>query len=363
MIAENPTRGLDVAATAATHAHLLAMRDAGAAVVVYSNDLDEVLDLADRIVVMHAGIAREVPADRAAIALAMLGGARVSEPRRTRPARGGVSCGGAGTRALVQRDRRRAGDGRRVVAERRGRGVAHDGGAARLRPRHARERGVHAGRPLERAATRRVERRARRREHRGDRAHGALGSRRDRLAPAHRRRARRRLSAGDEARRRMVAAKDAGSRSERSSARSRSAPRRRTSCASSCPRVRGACCSSPRRCPRSVRRSIFAALVRPGPYQAPSSPLDRRVARRHPPRSRGGARDRGLSRAHVGALRDVELGARLLDGGGARARRTGESSGAHDVRRDRHRRPRLHRRAAGRPTGSAAPRLPSARWW
>ena len=75
VIAENPTRGLDVAATAATHAQLLAMRDAGAAVVVYSNDLDEVLALADRIVVMHAGIAREVRPDRAAIALAMLGGA------------------------------------------------------------------------------------------------------------------------------------------------------------------------------------------------------------------------------------------------------------------------------------------------
>ena len=58
VIAENPTRGLDVAATAATHAHLLAMRDAGAAVVVYSNDLDEVLEVADRIVVMYAGVAR-----------------------------------------------------------------------------------------------------------------------------------------------------------------------------------------------------------------------------------------------------------------------------------------------------------------
>jgi len=75
VIAENPTRGLDVAATAATHRQLLAMRDAGAAVVVYSNDLDEVLELADRVVVMHAGTAREMPLDRAAIALAMLGGA------------------------------------------------------------------------------------------------------------------------------------------------------------------------------------------------------------------------------------------------------------------------------------------------
>jgi len=75
VIAENPTRGLDVAAAAATHGQLLAMRDAGAAVVVYSNDLDEVLELADRVIVMHAGTAREMPMDRAVIAVAMLGGA------------------------------------------------------------------------------------------------------------------------------------------------------------------------------------------------------------------------------------------------------------------------------------------------
>jgi simple sugar transport system ATP-binding protein len=75
VVAENPTRGLDVAATATTHRSLLAMRDAGAAVVLYSSDLDEVLELADRVIVMHAGAAHTVAADRATIALAMLGGA------------------------------------------------------------------------------------------------------------------------------------------------------------------------------------------------------------------------------------------------------------------------------------------------
>ena len=75
VIAENPTRGLDVAATAATHASLLAMRDAGAAVVVYSSDLDELLELADRMLVMHDGVATETPVQRDAIAVAMLGGA------------------------------------------------------------------------------------------------------------------------------------------------------------------------------------------------------------------------------------------------------------------------------------------------
>jgi simple sugar transport system ATP-binding protein len=75
VVAENPTRGLDVAATAAMHRHLLDMRDAGAAVVIYSSDLDEVLELADRVIVMQGGMAREVPKERAAIALALLGSA------------------------------------------------------------------------------------------------------------------------------------------------------------------------------------------------------------------------------------------------------------------------------------------------
>ena len=74
VIAENPTRGLDVAATAAMHRALLAMRDQGAAVVLYSSDLDEVLELADRTIVMHEGRATETPVQREAIAVALLGG-------------------------------------------------------------------------------------------------------------------------------------------------------------------------------------------------------------------------------------------------------------------------------------------------
>jgi len=75
VIAENPTRGLDVAATAATHRQLIAMRDAGAGVVVHTSDLDEVLALADRVIVLHGGRASAVAAERDAIAVAMLGGA------------------------------------------------------------------------------------------------------------------------------------------------------------------------------------------------------------------------------------------------------------------------------------------------
>jgi len=74
VVAENPTRGLDMAATAATHRLLLEMRDRGAAVVVHSSDLDELVSLADRVIVMHAGEAREVPPRAEAIGIALLGG-------------------------------------------------------------------------------------------------------------------------------------------------------------------------------------------------------------------------------------------------------------------------------------------------
>lgn len=75
IVAENPTRGLDVAATAAVHARLLAARDSGAGIVIYSSDLDEVLAMADRLIVMFAGRARELPVDRDAAGRAMLGAA------------------------------------------------------------------------------------------------------------------------------------------------------------------------------------------------------------------------------------------------------------------------------------------------
>jgi len=45
----------------------------GTAVVVYSQDLDEVLALATRVVVVHRGRTRSVPMDRSIIGRAMLG--------------------------------------------------------------------------------------------------------------------------------------------------------------------------------------------------------------------------------------------------------------------------------------------------
>jgi simple sugar transport system ATP-binding protein len=73
LVVENPSRGLDFNATAAVHARLRAARDAGTAVVLYSSDLDELLALADRVVVVHAGRLRDVAREREAIGRAMLG--------------------------------------------------------------------------------------------------------------------------------------------------------------------------------------------------------------------------------------------------------------------------------------------------
>ncbi len=55
LIAANPVFGLDFAAVKDIHARLRGVRDQGAAVLLISEDLDELLELADRIVVMSEG--------------------------------------------------------------------------------------------------------------------------------------------------------------------------------------------------------------------------------------------------------------------------------------------------------------------
>ena len=75
IVAHSPTRGLDVRACAAVQGRLLAARDAGAAVVLISEDLDEVLSIADRIGVMTRGrIVAEfnAPAERQDVGRAMV---------------------------------------------------------------------------------------------------------------------------------------------------------------------------------------------------------------------------------------------------------------------------------------------------
>ena len=55
LVAAQPTRGLDVSATEYVHRRLIEQRTAGTATLLISEDLDEILNLADRIAVMYEG--------------------------------------------------------------------------------------------------------------------------------------------------------------------------------------------------------------------------------------------------------------------------------------------------------------------
>lgn len=79
IVAHQPTWGLDIGAVTFVQQQLIAARDAGAAVLMISDDLDEVLALGDRVAVMHNGqLSPARPAQawtREAIGLAMAGAA------------------------------------------------------------------------------------------------------------------------------------------------------------------------------------------------------------------------------------------------------------------------------------------------
>ena len=85
----NPVFGLDFAAVAEIHARLMAARNAGAAVLLISEDLDELLELSDRIVVISEGrIVHETPAataDRRTLGAHMGGRAHAHELTPTVP--------------------------------------------------------------------------------------------------------------------------------------------------------------------------------------------------------------------------------------------------------------------------------------
>jgi len=79
LIAAQPTRGLDVGAIEFVHRRLVAERDEGRAILLVSLELEEVLSLADRILVMYEGeIVGEFPptASEEELGIAMTGGGR-----------------------------------------------------------------------------------------------------------------------------------------------------------------------------------------------------------------------------------------------------------------------------------------------
>jgi simple sugar transport system ATP-binding protein len=78
VVAASPTQGLDVGATETVRTYLREAAAGGAGVLLFSEDLDEILELADRILVMYEGqVAGEMPAagaDVHELGLLMAGG-------------------------------------------------------------------------------------------------------------------------------------------------------------------------------------------------------------------------------------------------------------------------------------------------
>jgi simple sugar transport system ATP-binding protein len=73
LVVEGPTRGLDIRATAFVHDRLLQARADGVAIMLYSADIDEVIELSDRVLVVYGGHVRQVERTRDAIGRAMVG--------------------------------------------------------------------------------------------------------------------------------------------------------------------------------------------------------------------------------------------------------------------------------------------------
>ena len=84
ILANQPTRGLDVGAQAEVHRRLLQAADNGAGVMLISEDLDELLAISDRLVVIHDGEILDAgpaeDADRTRIGLMMAGHDDVERP-------------------------------------------------------------------------------------------------------------------------------------------------------------------------------------------------------------------------------------------------------------------------------------------
>ncbi len=83
LVLDQPTRGLDVGSIEFIHRQVIAKRDAGAAVLLVSAELDEVLELSDRIAVIYRGEIVEMldarTADRETVGLLMATGGRSAE--------------------------------------------------------------------------------------------------------------------------------------------------------------------------------------------------------------------------------------------------------------------------------------------
>jgi simple sugar transport system ATP-binding protein len=100
VVAADPTRGLDVGATEFVYQQLLAARDRGVAILLFSTDLEEVLCLSDRIAVIHKGeIMGVMPTEEAQetqLGLMMAGTRLENLPEELKPRSFFVDCSSRG---------------------------------------------------------------------------------------------------------------------------------------------------------------------------------------------------------------------------------------------------------------------------
>ena len=75
LVAENPTRGLDIQASLDVRSRLVDACSKGVAIVFHSADLDEILAISDRVLVVYNGFVREVIPNADLVGRAMLGAA------------------------------------------------------------------------------------------------------------------------------------------------------------------------------------------------------------------------------------------------------------------------------------------------
>jgi simple sugar transport system ATP-binding protein len=117
VLVAQPTRGVDIGATEFIHSKLIALRDAGAAVLLVSAELDEVLSLSDRVIVLYEGrIVGEVDPKSVSeeeIGLMMTGGQRKAEERGSKEAEERRSPGAGEKRSRGEEEQGRRGEGER----------------------------------------------------------------------------------------------------------------------------------------------------------------------------------------------------------------------------------------------------------
>ncbi len=89
LVLDQPTRGLDVGSIEFIHQRAIEMRDAGAAILLVSAELDEVLEMSDRIAVMYRGeLVATLPgrgANKEEVGLLMATGGRESDSGEVGP--------------------------------------------------------------------------------------------------------------------------------------------------------------------------------------------------------------------------------------------------------------------------------------